>query len=67
MSNKALFHELNKNKIKFVRASNLDMFSMWMERAKSDVAKDENVECFKMFFVQWWAPLKKGTLTNKML
>jgi len=40
---------------------------MWMERAKSDVAKGENDECFKMFFVQWRAPLKKGTLTNKML
>jgi len=46
MSNKVLFHELNKNKRKFVRPSNLDTFLTWMERAKSDVAKDENVECF---------------------
>jgi hypothetical protein len=32
-----------------------------MEKAKSDVVKDEENEYFKMVKVQWWVFVKKGS------
>jgi hypothetical protein len=32
-----------------------------MGRTKVDVVKDEENEYFKMVWVQWWVPMKKGS------
>jgi hypothetical protein len=38
-----------------------------MGKAKSEVVKDEQVENFRHFQIQWWVPVKKGARNDREL
>jgi len=52
----------------FVLVQHLDLtiYLVWMERAKSDVVRDQKNENYKVY-VQWWVPMRKGANNDEEL
>jgi hypothetical protein len=38
-----------------------------MGKAKSDVVRDQNNENYRMIYVQWWVPMRKGAKNDEDL
>jgi hypothetical protein len=47
------FHDLLNGNFVIVQHLNLTIYLVWMERAKSDVVKDQDNENYKKVYVQW--------------
>jgi hypothetical protein len=50
-----------------VRLANLELYHVWMWRAKNDVVKDDQYDNFKHVHIQWWVQLKKGARNDRKL
>ncbi len=62
-----LFCDLFVGNFVLVRFTDPTIYLVWMERAKSDVVRNQENENYRKVYVQWWVPMRKGDENDEEL